>query len=81
MYRIVSATGEENRTMSQLIFNPNINQSTPIDINQITPININQSTAVKETPISVSRTVITVLEIQELSLYLDVKRLDTFLNI
>ena len=23
MYRIVSATGEENRTMSQLIFNPN----------------------------------------------------------
>ena len=22
-YRIVSATGEENRTMSQLIFNPN----------------------------------------------------------
>ena len=64
MYRIVSATGEENRT-----------------INQISLININQSTAVKETPISVSRTVIIVLEIQELSLYLDVKRLDTFLNI
>ena len=64
MYRIVSATGEENRT-----------------INQIPLININQSTAVKETPISVSRTVIIVLEIQELSLYLDVKRLDTFLNI
>ena len=64
MYRIVSATGEENRT-----------------INQIPLININQSTAVKETPISVSRTVITVLAIQELSLYLNVKRLDTFLNI